>query len=212
MTKNKNTKTVKSFKNKALSIKTAAKEPSEKKLGAVPNWNLTDFYNSISDKKISADLKKIAEETKSFAKKYHGKIAKINASQLFEAIEQYQKICELIGKISSYSYLVYASDLSNQTNIGFYQNTSEKLSEFETQLVFFTHEINEIDEKKLAELLKNDQIKKYQPFIRDTRAFKKYQLSQELEKFSLEKNISGRSAFVRLFDETINNLKFSYRS
>ncbi len=43
------------------------------------------------------------------------------------------------------------------------------------------------------------------------RSFKEYQLSEELEKFSLEKNITGRGAFVRLFDETVNNLKFSYR-
>lgn len=61
-------------------------------------------------------------------------------------------------------------------------------------------------------MLKNSELKKYQPFIRDIRSFKKHQLSEELEKFSLEKNITGRSAFVRLFDETVNNLKFSYRS
>ncbi len=178
-----------------------------KNLKNIPTWNLADFYSSIEDKKISTDLKKIEKDAKKFVSDFAGKINKISAPKLFEAIQTYEKICENIGKISSYSYLIYAADLSNQKNISFYQNISEALSGIESQLIFFTLELNEIDEKKL----KNTALKKYQPFIRDSRIFKKHQLSNELEKFSLEKNITGRNAFIRLFDETVNNLKFSYR-
>lgn len=184
---------------------------SKKKLQQLPAWDLSDFYSSIKDKKIALDLKKIATDSEKFTKTFHGKIANLNASQLFSAIKNYEEIAEKIGKISSYSYLIYASDLSNHTNVSFHQNISEALSKFESQLVFFTLELNKIDDKKLATLLKNSDLKKYHPFLRDIRAFKKHELSQELEKFSLEKNITGRSAFVRLFDETVNNLKFSYR-
>lgn len=179
----------------------------------LPAWDLRDFYSSIKDKKIASDLKNIAESAQKFAKKYLNKVAKLTAPQLALAISQYEKVSEEIGKISSYSYLIYASDLSNQSNVSFYQNISEKLSKFEKDLVFFTLEINLIEEKKIATLLKQSAVlKKYQPFIRDIRAFKKYQLSHELEKYSLEKNISSHAAFVRLFDETVNNLKFSYRN
>lgn len=176
-----------------------------------PNWDLSDFYSSIKDKKIDKDLAKIAESCAKFSKDFNGKIAKLSAEKLAGAIKSYEIIAENIGKISSYSYLVYASDLSNAGNLAFFQNTSEKLNKCESDLVFFTLEINKISEADLKKLLKNSSLKKYQPFIRDCRVFKKYQLSQDLEKFSLEKNITGRAAFVRLFDETINNLKFSYR-
>ncbi len=178
-----------------------------KNLKNVPEWNLSDFYSSPKDKKISLEIKNIEKASEKFSKDFIGKVSKLSASQLFMAIETYEKISEQIGKVSSYSYLIYAADLSNQANISFYQNTSETLNKFESQLIFFTLELNKIDEKKL----KSSELKKYQPFIRDSRAFKKYQLSNELEKFSLEKNISGRNAFVRLFDETVSNLKFSYR-
>ena len=186
---------------------TKNKKVSEK----IPNWNLADFYSSISDKKIASDLKKVEADAKNFSKKFSGKIAKLSANQLLEAIIAYEKICELIGKISSFAQLVYAADLSNQKNIAFNQNTSEALSKFETELVFFSLEINKIDDKKITLLLKNSDLKKYEPFIRDTRSFRKHQLSGELEKFSLEKNTTGRAAFIRFFDETVNNLKFSYR-
>ena len=104
-----------------------------------PNWDLTDFYSSISDKKITSDFTKITKEVVEFNKKYAGKIAKISAKNLFEAIQSYEKISEYIGKIASYSYLVYASDLSNQKNIAFHQNINEKLSAFESDLVFFSN-------------------------------------------------------------------------
>ncbi len=182
-----------------------------KKLKNLPSWDLSDFYASTKDKKIAADLKKAETSAKAFQKKFCGKIAKLSAKSLFEAISEYEKISEIIGKIASYSYLIYAENLSNQENIAFYQNTCERLSRLETDLVFFTLELNKIDDKKIASLLKDKALRKYQPFIRDSRSFKKHQLSEELEKFSLEKNITGRAAFVRLFDETVNNLKFQYR-
>lgn len=181
-----------------------------KNLKNIPSWNLADFYSSIKDKKINSDLKTIEKETDNFEKNFCGKISKLSAVKLFEAIKKYEEICEKIGKISSYSYLIYASDLSNQDNISFHQNTNETLSKSESKLIFFTLELNKIEDKKIAELLKNKDLKKYQPFIRDSRAFRKHQLSEDLEKFSLEKNITGRAAFVRLFDETVNNLKFDY--
>jgi oligoendopeptidase F len=184
----------------------------KQKLKNLPTWNLTDFYSSIDDKKIDSDLKKISLEVKNFSQNFQNKINKLSAKQLFDAIVVYENIAEKIGKIASYAYLIYASDLSNQKQVAFYQNTSEKLSKFETELLFFSLELNLIEDKKINDALKKSKdLQKYQPFIRDSRAFKKYQLSNELEKFSLEKNISGRAAFVRLFDETVNNLKFNYR-
>ena len=56
----------------------------------------------------------------------------------------------------------------------------------------------------------DEKLKKDQPFIHDCRAFKKHQLSKDLEKLSLEKDITGRAAFIRLFDETVNNLEFFF--
>ncbi len=178
-----------------------------KKLGKIPSWNLSDFYSSIKDKKITQELEQIAQDTKNFTKKFYQKIKNLSEKELITAIKQYEDLSEKIGKISSYSYLIYAENLSKQENIAFYQNISEELSKFESKLLFFTIELNEISEEKISKI----NFGKYQPFIRDIRAFRKHQLSEELEKLSLEKGITGRAAFVRLFDEIVNNLKFTYR-
>lgn len=179
-------------------------------LGKIPNWDLTDFYQNINDDQISKELGFVEKSLEEFNKKYQHKIIKLSAKELLEAILEYEKISEIIGKLSSYSYLVYASDLSNQENISFYQNISEKLNDFSAKAIFFALEINQISDENLENLLKDKNLAKYQPFIRDIRAFKKYELSQELEKYSLEKSITSNNAFVRLFDETISNLEFKF--
>lgn len=177
----------------------------------IPSWDLSDFYSSINDKKITSDLDKIAKASQKFSKDYSENLHKLKAEDLTKAIKKYEEISQLIGKIASYSQLLYASDLSNQKNIAFYQNINEKLSQFEANLVFFNLKINQISEKTLKNLLKNAKLQKYQTLIRDIRLFKNHQLSQELEKFALDKNLTSRNAFIRLFDETVNNLEFSYR-
>jgi oligoendopeptidase F len=189
-------------------MKKQIKENSSEKL---PTWNLKDFYQSINDPKISQDLKNISQNCDLFVKNYQNKIATISAEKLFIAIKKYEEISESIGKISCYSYLIYSSDLSNQTNLNFYQNTSEKLNDLSNKIIFFTLEINQLNDKLFKKLTSNKKLQKYLPFLRDIRVFKDHMLSHELEKYSQEKNITSSNAFIRLFDETINNLKFSYQ-
>jgi len=184
-------------------LKNSAKE--------IPIWDLQDFYQLINDPKIAKDLKKISENCDLFVKNYQNKISKISAKNFFVAIEKYEEISEEIAKISCYSYLIYSGDLSNQINLNFYQNTSEKINELSNKIIFFTLEINQLDNSTYNELISDKKLQKYLPFLRDIRVFKDHILSHELEKYSQEKNITSSNAFIRLFDETINNLKFTYQ-
>ena len=188
-----------------------SKSSTNSQKSEVPNWNLSDLYKNIDDKKITDDLKIIDSRVERFVKKYHVKIAKINAQDLNEAIKEYELIGEMMGKIATFSYLIYASDLVNEKYLNFNQNISEKLNKFENRLIFFTLGINKINEKDFKKLSANKVLKKYQPFLRDVRIFKPYQLSNELEKYALDKNITSRQAFIRLFDEIMAGLKFNYR-
>jgi oligoendopeptidase F len=182
-----------------------------KKLNNLPNWDLSDFYKSISDKRIDDDFKKAADLADKFKKDYQGKLAKINALNLEKAIKNYENISEFLGKISSFAYLNYATNLNSPKDTAFYQNSSERINDIFSKLVFFELEINKIEDKKLNSLInQNKDLQHYQPYLRDVRVFKKYQLSEELEKMLVEKSATGAAAWSRLFDETINNLKFPF--
>jgi oligoendopeptidase F len=84
----------------------------------------------------------------------------------------------------------------------------EKVNTLSSVLLFFTLEINRIDDASLAEKLKAPALARYAPWLRDTRAFRPHQLSDELEKLLHEKYVAGRAAWTRLFDETMAALRF----
>ena len=184
---------------------------TKNKLGKLPNWDLTDFYSGINDKKIAADFSQAQKLTEKFKKNYQKKLGKISGNDLAKAIKEYEKISEILGTIASFAYLNYATNQNSQKDIAFFQNSSEKINEISSELLFFDLEINQISDATLNKLIKESpDLAKFKPYLRDVRAFKKYQLSEDLEKLFLEKSATGRAAWNRLFDETINNLEFPY--
>lgn len=178
----------------------------------LPVWDLSDLYPAIDSKEVKNDLEKSQKNALDFSKNYKGKVTKISAKDLALAIKKYEDINEILGKLSSFAYLNYASDLSNPKNTAFYQDISEKISDISNNLIFFDLEINKISDKSLKELISNSkELAKYQPYLRDVRSFKKYQLDEKLEQIFLDKSTTSSHAWSRLFDEITNNLKFPYQ-
>ena len=145
-----------------------------------------------------------------FAKKYEGKVAEISGEELAQAIVEYEVIQELFGKLGSFASLVFAKNMSVPENAQFYQNVQEKITAISTQIIFFTLAINGISDEEIVAKLQDKNLAKYSSWLRDVRSFKPYQLSDELEKLLHEKQVAGRAAWTRLFDETIADLRFEF--
>ena len=47
------------------------------------------------------------------------------------------------------------------------------------------------------------------PWLRDLRVFRPHQLSDELEELLHDKDVTGQSAWSRLFDETVAGMRIS---
>lgn len=176
----------------------------------LPNWNLSALYKSPKDANIPKDTKYLVKEIKNFNTKYKGKVAKLNAKELTACIKKYDELNDMLGKLYSYSFLFYCTKVNDQAAQSFHQNTEEKVNELSKDLIFFTLEINLLEEAHLKKLLKDEKLKFYEPFIRDSRVWQPYQLSESEESIIHEKNLSSRSAWVRLFDQTSDKIKFPY--
>jgi oligoendopeptidase F len=202
----------------ATAKKTAAKKPAATKKPAaktmakkssLPTWDLTDFYPSFKHASVKADIEKVAKDASAFQKSYQGKVAKLSGDELAKAIAKYESLSELIGKLGSYASLLNATDMLNGDYTRFYQNTLESLNEHSTHLIFFTLEINALDEKHLKKIQKESKkLAHYAPWLRDVRIMKPYQLSEIEEKLLHEKSVTGAQAWSRLFDETLSRLSF----
>ncbi|GBR31179.1 M3 family oligoendopeptidase [Acetobacter orleanensis] len=173
----------------------------------LPRWDLSALYASMEDPAIKQDLAQAEQQAKDFAARYQGKLAALNGAELAEAIRTCEAIEEVLGKAGSYASLLFAANSSDPAISRFSQSISEKLTDISTHLLFFTLELNRLDEAVLAQNMQDPALAHWKPFLDDTRLFRPHQLSDEVEKVLLEKSVTGAQSWCRLFDETIAALR-----
>ncbi len=177
-------------------------------LGALPSWDLGDLYPGQDAPELASDLATAAAAAKGFAGTYAGKLASLTGADLGGAIVDYEAQQERLGRIGSFAYLVFCRAMDDPAIGRFYQTIQETTNDITTNLLFFTLELNKLDDALLEAKLADPAAARYRPWLRDVRAFRPYQLSEELEKLLHEKSVTGHDAWVRLFDETIASLRF----
>jgi oligoendopeptidase F len=182
-------------------------------LGALPEWNLADLYPGMDSPAYKTDLDRALHECAAFADAWRGKLAQIATSataseQLLQAVEQYEKLEDLLGRIMSYAGLVYSGDTTDSARAKFYGDAQEKITNASSDLLFFTLELNRIEDHVLEAAMKDHPLAHYRPWIEDIRREKPYQLDDRIEQLFHEKSVTGRGAWNRLFDETIAALRF----
>ncbi|MCH2548317.1 MAG: oligoendopeptidase F, partial [Alphaproteobacteria bacterium] len=173
-----------------------------------PVWDLSDLYPAIDSPQIASDLKTCKEEAARFRKAYEDKVSKLSGADLAAAISEYEKLSDIMGRMGSYAGLSYAANSADPKIAQFYQNIQEADVAISSDILFFTLELNEISESDLKEKLKFKALAHYAPWLRDVRVYKPHQLDAKSEQLLHEKNLSSRSAWVRLFDETEEALRF----
>ncbi|AXT26397.1 M3 family oligoendopeptidase [Ruegeria sp. AD91A] len=178
-------------------------------LGNLPEWDLTDLYASEEAPELARDLDWLEGECAAFAADYEGKLAELNAAALLTCVQRNEKINAIAGRIMSFAGLRYYQLTTDAERAKFLSDMQEKVTIFTTPLVFFTLEINRIEDDVLkAHFAANPDLARYEPVFRRIRAMKPYQLSDELEKFLHDLGVVG-DAWERLFDETIAGLTFN---
>jgi oligoendopeptidase F len=179
-------------------------------LGPLPEWDLADLYPGRDSAELARDLAASESEAVALRARHEGKLATLSGAALGAAVASYERLQETLGRIMSYAYLVYAGDMEDAEIGRFFQTMQERVNAITSTILFFTLELNRIDEAALTEKLKDPALAHYAPWLRDTRAFRPYQLADDIEKLLHEKSIAGRSAWVRLFDETMAGLRFPW--
>ena len=183
-----------------------AKGSSE--LGQLPDWNLNDLYTSTDAQELESDLNWLEKECDKFAKDYEGKLKLLSANEMLNCVVRNEKISSISGRIISYAGLRYYQKTTDADRAKFLSDMQEKITVFTTKLVFFSLEINSLEDELLEKLfLENVELSRYKPIFEKIRALKPYQLSDEIEKFLHDLGIVG-DAWEKLFDETIAGLKF----
>ncbi len=174
----------------------------------LPGWDLSDLYNGINDPKINEDLQKYQKMTEQFAADYKGRLQNMTAAEFGKTIKIYEEISVIGSLLGEFAYLNMCTQMKNAEAMAFYQNISEKLTDYAKPSVFYTLEINQIPDEKLAEWLKDESVAAYKYWLERVRRFKKHELSEAVEEVFLEKSVTSSSAWVRLYEEHSSRLKY----
>ena len=195
------------------SVTRRAVAPAKQRSGALPEWNLADLYSGLDDPAVKRDLDKTDADCAAFETDYKGKLADLagvpqGGAALAEAVRAYEAIDDLMGRLGSYAGLVHAGNTVDPARTKFYGDVQERLTTASTHLLFFTLELNRIDDAVLDAAMADPALGHYRPWLDDVRRYRPYQLEDRVEQLFHEKSVTAYSAWNRQFDATIANLRF----
>jgi oligoendopeptidase F len=199
--------------NDAGSKNAAAREKRVEALGALPEWDLTALYAGMDASAVADDLYRAETEALAFEADYKGRLEEIArgagaAAVLAAAVTRFEALEDLLGRLASYAGLVYAGDTTDPARAKFYGDIQEKITATSSHLLFFTLELNRIEDGLIDQAVALPPLARYRPWLEDIRKDKPFQLDDRIEKLFHEKNMTGRAAWNRLFDETMASLRF----
>jgi oligoendopeptidase F len=178
--------------------------------GALPEWDFSALYAGEDDPKLEQDLTQLDADTAAFAGDYEGKLGGLSATALRQSIERYEAMDTVMGRVMSFAGLRYYQNTTDAGRSKFMADMQNRITDLSSRLVFYTLELNRIEDDALAQALGTDEaLARYKPWIDRVRAAKPYQLSDEMEKFLHDKSVVGTAAWNRLFDETMAGLTFT---
>ena len=187
-----------------------ANTTSGKDFGNLPEWDLTDLYPATDSPELERDMAWLDQECAAFAADYEGKLVNLDADGLLRAVQRYEEIDIIAGRIMSFAGLRYYQATTDSDRAKFMADCQDKITNATTPLVFYGLEFNRLGDDHLSGLLEaNTDLARYKPVFDRMRAMKPHQLSDELEKFLHDQSTVGSAAWNRLFDETMAGLEFT---
>ena len=185
-------------------------ESTEKKVTGAENihWDLSDLYASSSDPQLAKDKVAVLKEADAFAAKYKGRIGGLSVNEFKEMLQEYEALQDKGGKIGSFAYLQWSTDTGNTDYGRLVQEANELGSEINQRLVFLDVEWLKVPDEEAQKLIEAPELEFYKHYLESSRRYKDHVLNEEQEQILSAKSVTGRSAWVRFFDETLGQAKF----
>src|SRR5271165_637308 len=112
----------------------------------LPAWDLSALYPAPDSPAVEAAFAAADSAARAFAEAYAGKLAAMDGAALAAAIADYERIEEMMGRLMSYAQLLFSGDSTDPVIGRFYQTVSERITAISSQLIFFTLELNRLDD------------------------------------------------------------------
>jgi oligoendopeptidase F len=171
-------------------------------------WDLSPL-SCGTEKGFSAELATALKAAGEFAGRFRGTIAGLSAEQLLIALKEYEKLQEQLLKPQYYAHLLFAADSTAESAKRLSQQAAEAGNVMSRELLFFDLEIMALADEKFTAIINDERLANYHHYLTSTRKFSSYSLPEREEQLLKQKDLTGSTAFTRLFDEL--SASFTYQ-
>ena len=188
---------------------TASREQSSPVTGAENiEWNLADLYSGLDDPAIERDMEACRIQADKVSEKYSERVAELDAAALFSAVKEIEDMYEILGRVSAFAYLNFATAVNNPETGAFLQKIREFSSEISKKVVFFELEWAALPDEQAEKVLSSPEISHYRHYLEAARRYRPHLLSRREEELLADLGPVRRSSWNSLFEKVLAMEKF----
>ncbi len=169
-------------------------------------WDLSPLIKSQNPLDVMVLVDQASSLIDSFAA-HRGTIASLDGEGLGRVMHELHDIAQLLERANVAVFLDHTVDLSNAEVGQRVAQVTEKTAAVGTKLVFFDLEWAMVDDTRAEELMAHPAVAFCRHHLRVLRANRPHLLSEGQEQVLTEKSVTGVSAWTRLFDELMGEVK-----
>jgi oligoendopeptidase F len=170
-------------------------------------WDLEPLVDGRGADAVEQLLTQARDRAAAFSETYKGRLGELDATTLAEAMRELAEIHDVGGRAGSYAMLDFTLDTADPARGALVQKARELGAAIETQLLFFELEWNELPDEHAERVLESDELAFCRHYLRTLRRYRPHQLSEPEERVVTELDVTGSSAFRRLFTEQISSVE-----
>lgn len=170
-------------------------------------WNLSDLYESPDDEMIQEDLDFCRQEAE-LIQEHRGKLAELEPTVFARTVRRLERIQATLGRIETYSFLNFATQVKNARAGAFLQKIKEESSKINRELVFFNLEWAKMKQSLADALLAHEEVAPYRHFLSNLRRYADHLLSEAEESLLVEFEPVGTESWLNLFEKVLGYLEF----
>ena len=177
------------------------------KTDSLPEWRLDDLYADREDPRIAADLASAEGMTKDLAG-LKGQLvaARAEAATLSERLDRgiqlYEQVTNALWGVGAYASLAASTARDDPAWAKFEADFRARAAQIGAESLFFTLEINELEDAELEAALAADAgAARWRPWLRRVRLTRPHELSPDLERMLVDRGPAVAN-WGRLYDET----------
>lgn len=188
------------------STDTSSRPPDGPESHSLPVWDLSGLYLSPDDPALARDMDALEPRAEAFETEFRGTLD--TAETVLRALVRYEEIQALLSRVRAYARLAFAVRTDDPALQKLLAKTDLLEARLEEKIVFLRLDLMKLEGSALDTLIDDPGLAEYQTFLRHLRAFAPHRLSEPEEVVTARKDVTGRLAFTRLYEELTAAFEF----